>query len=187
MVDLMFEPLLQPIAIPLVAGLVCLLMPNAWATARGWLAVLAALMTLVATLPLFTDEPRSAEIGLLLLRVDRLSGFILVATAAFGTLIAVYSVGFMKGKAGRRTYDVCLLWSVSLSCGVLLANELVVLVICWGLLAVTLYLMIGLSGPDASAAAVKTLLIVGGADALLTLGIGLFWVGRARFAWMRVP
>ena len=172
----MMHPLWQPIAIPLVAGLVCLLMPKRWELARGWLAVVASAVTLAATLPLFAGGLQLQVADVDLLRVDRLSGFIVVATAVFALLIAVYSLGYMKDKAGRRLFDACLLWSLSLSCGVLLANDLLFLVSCWGLLALTLYLMIGLSGSNASAAAGKTFLIVGGADALLLLGVGLLWV-----------
>ncbi len=43
-------------------------------------------------------------------------------------------------------------------------------------MAVTLYLMIGMAGPDASEAARKTFMIIGGSDALLLLGTALLWV-----------
>ena len=134
-------------------------------------------MTLLAVWQLFTGENQTKAFGdLPLLRIDELSGFILLATSVFALLIAVYSLDYMKGKDGQRLYYASLLWSLAFSCGVLLANDLVLLLACWGLLAVTLYLMIGLAGPDASEAARKTLIIVGGSDALLLLGTALLWV-----------
>ena len=91
-------------------------------------------------------------------------------------LIALYSIDYMQGKDGQKTYFACLLLSLSLSCGVLLANDLVLLLTFWGLLAVTLYLMVGLTGPSAAEAARKSFIIVGGSDALLLLGTALLWV-----------
>ncbi len=173
MVDLMFEPLLQPIAIPLVAGLVCLLLPKTWQPARGWLTCAATAVTVMLVWPLFAGGSRTSENGLL--RVDQLSGFIMLATAVFALLIAVYSLDYMRDRQGQRLYSGCLLWSLAFAGGALLAADLVLLVVCWGLLAATLYLMIGLSGPDASDAARKTFMIVGGSDTLLLLGTALLW------------
>jgi formate hydrogenlyase subunit 3/multisubunit Na+/H+ antiporter MnhD subunit len=171
----MLAPLLQPIVIPLLAGFASLLLPSRWEQARGWLVVIASAATLLATLLLLGGEEQLARFGTLFLRVDGLSGFILVAAAAFATLISLYSLAYMKGRHGRPIYDACLLWSLSFSCGVLLADELIFLAVCWGLLAVMLYLMIGLAGRKARDASCKTLLIVGGSDALLLLGVAIFW------------
>ena len=179
MTDLMFDPLLRPITIPLLAGFVCLLWPKRWEPMRAWLAIAASAATLLAVWPLFaqrgllTGGEQASESGWL--RVDPLSGFILLATAVFTLLIAVYSLDFMKGKRGQRLYYGCMMWSLGFACGVLLAGDLVLLVTCWGLLAVTLYLMIGLAGPDASEAARKTFMIIGGSDTLLLLGTALLW------------
>ena len=175
----MFDPLMRPIIIPLVAGVVALLLPQAWQRARAWLTIAATAVTLLAACQVFAGESHSQDIGgWLMLRVDGLSSFILLATGVFGLLIAVYSLTYMDGEEGRSQYDACLLWSLSLSCGVLLANDLLLLLVCWGMLAITLYLMIGVAGPDASEAAQKTLVIVGGSDALLLLGTVLLWVQR---------
>ncbi|NIL96457.1 MAG: hypothetical protein GTO53_03510, partial [Planctomycetales bacterium] len=199
------DPLLPPVLIPLLAALCCLLLPAGWQRERGWLAVGATAATLLAVWPVFLGDNRElAWGGWLLLRVDPLSRLVLLAAAVFALLIAIYSLGYFQGAerisprraggdqtdwlsdgrsagwaagdlGGPRIYEACLLGSLAFTCGVLLAGELLLLVICWGLLAVTLYLMIGLTGPDASEAARKTFLIVGGADTLLLLGSGLLW------------
>jgi formate hydrogenlyase subunit 3/multisubunit Na+/H+ antiporter MnhD subunit len=173
----MFDPLLRPIVIPLLAGLVCLLLPMAWQRVGAWLAVVGSAATLFALWPLFAAANQSQQLdGWLLLRVDALSAMMLVAAAVFALLIAVYSLDYMNGKPGRRIYDTGLLWSLAFSGGVFLANDLILLVACWGLLAVTLYLMIGVAGPRASEAAQKTFVIVGGSDSLLLLGTALLYV-----------
>lgn len=173
----MLEPLLRPIVIPLLAGVVCLALPGRWERARAWLTVAASVATLLAVWPLFVGAGQAQVLdGWLLLRVDALSAFVLLAAAVFALLIAVYSLDYMRGKDGQRLYYACLLSSLAFSAGVFLANDLVLLVACWGLLAVTLYLMIGVAGPRASAAAKKTFIIVGGSDTLLLLGTALLYV-----------
>jgi formate hydrogenlyase subunit 3/multisubunit Na+/H+ antiporter MnhD subunit len=173
----MLHPLMQPITIALVAGLLCLLLPKGWERVRAWLAVVGTAVTLLAVWRVFAGGNQAHEFaGWLALQVDELSRFVLLATGGFAVLIAVYSLEYMKGKNGQRVYYASLLWSLGLSCGVLLANDLVLLLVCWGLLALTLYLMIGAAGPDASDAARKTFIIVGGSDALLLLGTVLLWM-----------
>jgi formate hydrogenlyase subunit 3/multisubunit Na+/H+ antiporter MnhD subunit len=173
----MLDPLLRPIVIPMLAGFVCLLLPMAWERVRAWLTVAGSGATLLALWPLFAGSNPSRRLdGWLLLRVDALSALMLLAAAVFALLIAVYSLDYMKGKKGRRLYDAGILWSLAFSGGVFLANDLVFLVTCWGLLAVTLYLMIGVAGPQASEAARKTFIIVGGSDSLLLLGTALLYV-----------
>ena len=122
----MFAPLLQPIIIPLVAGLLCLLLPTRWDRLRAWLTVVATAATLLAVLPLFIGENQTKAFGgLPLLRMDELSGFILLATSVFAFLVAVYSLDYMKGKDGQKIYHASLLGSLALSCGVLLSNDLI--------------------------------------------------------------
>lgn len=173
----MIDPLLGPIVIPLWGGLVCLLMPARWERLRSWLTIAVSAASLLAVWQLpSVAAPAQLLGGWMLLRVDGLSWLVLLAAACFALLIAIYSLDYMRGKAGRRLYDTCLLWSLAFAAGAFLAGELVLLVTSWGLTAVTLYLMIGVSGPDASEAARKSFVIVGGADALLLLSAALLYV-----------
>lgn len=174
----MLDPLVLPMVIPLVAGLICLLLPARWEQLRAYVAIAAAGATSLAAWRVFADGAASQTIDSVWLRTDGLSGFVLLAAAIFALLIALYSSAYMKGKDGQRTFYACLLWSLGLTAGVVLANDLILLLICWGLLAVPLYLLIGLSGPDAADAAKKSFLIVGGSDALLVLGAALLWAQR---------
>lgn len=179
---LLEQPMLWPIAIPLVAGLVCLFVPESMKRIRPFLAILGTLMTLLATWPLFLavrNIPRGARLLMddgRWLCLDHLSSFVLLATAAFGLLIAIYSVGYMADKRNQREYYACLLWTVAVSCGAILANDLVLLLVFWGLLGLALYLMIGTGGAEASAAAKKSFVLIGGTDCLLLVGVILIWL-----------
>ncbi len=176
LIQLLTHPLVLPVILPLLMGLVCLLIPNRASNLRALLAVLTSALVLALVWPLFQQTNLTLDpTPWLSLRVDVLSAFILLAVAFFGLLIAIYSVGYMKGHARHREYFTYLLWTLGVSCGVVLANDLLLLLVGWGFLALTLYLMAGISGPDAAGAARKSLMVIGGTDALMLLGIVIYW------------
>jgi formate hydrogenlyase subunit 3/multisubunit Na+/H+ antiporter MnhD subunit len=184
------EPLLLPILFPLLAGLVCIVLPRDAYRTCAVTAVAATALTIAFVWPLFARRSGVLELGTFLsFRIDGLSGFVLLAVAVFGFLIAVYSVGYMQGRERHRAYFAYLLWTLGTSCGAVLANDLIVLLAFWGFLAFTLYLMIGLAGPGAAEAARKSLMIVGGTDALMVLGVVLVWnlSGSTRMDAVAVP
>jgi len=175
-VELLVHQMILPIVVPLVAGLICLLITGGAHRTRSLLAVASTALTVVLIWPLFSGGGALLELGTWFsLRVDGLSAFVLLAIAVFSLVIAVYSVGYMSGRQRHREYFTYLLWTLAASCGAVLANDLIVLLVFWGFLALTLYLMIGIAGPDAAEAARKSLMIVGGTDALLVLGVVLVW------------
>jgi len=189
--ELISHPLLLPVLIPLGAGLLCLLIPapasRAADSIRALLAVLSSAVILGLAWQLFRQLAAGPAAGLLAdelhiflwpllsLRLDALSGFILLAVTLFGLLIAIFSTGYMKGHPRHRAYFTLYLWTLGISCLAVLANELLLLLVCWGFLGLLLYLMIGIAGPDAAGAARKSLMVIGGADALLLFGIVLYW------------
>ena len=81
----------------------------------------------------------------------------------------------MKGKKNLSQYYSYLLITIGGSIGAVLANDLVLFLVFWGFLGITLYLLINIGGPAASYASKKTLIIVGGSDALMILGVGIIW------------
>ncbi|MCK5526713.1 MAG: NADH-quinone oxidoreductase subunit L [Candidatus Latescibacteria bacterium] len=182
MEQLFSDPIALIIALPLLSGIVCLLLPRALEKLRTVLAVLVAAVTVYFGGRLFlnvlSEGAQSLELWARpgLLRIDTLSSFVLLATTIFGLLIALYSVGFMKGAERQRAYYGYLLWTLGASCGAVLANDLILLLGFWGFLGMTLYLMIGIAGPTASDAAKKTFVIIGGSDCVFMLGIALVWI-----------
>jgi formate hydrogenlyase subunit 3/multisubunit Na+/H+ antiporter MnhD subunit len=172
------------------AGLVVAVLPRAWERLAETLAVSVAGVTVLIAWMLFRAGPRSVQVvPWLSQRMDGLGGLVLLPMTVFGFLVALYSIGFMKGRDRLREYYACLLWTVGISCGVALADDLMLLLVCWGMLGVTLYLMVGLSGPQASGAAKKTFIIVGGSDCLLMLGILMIGqlAGTMRISRLSLP
>ena len=92
-----------PILVPLVAGLICLLLPERWNHVRAWLSVAASGLTLSFACQLFAGGNQSMAVGdWLHFRVAELSAFVLLCTAVFAVLVAVYSLDYMKGRNGQR-------------------------------------------------------------------------------------
>ena len=102
------------------------------------LAVFPLPLVVALVWPLFQQAGTTLELmPWLSLRIDTLSAFILLAVAFFGLFIAIYSVGYMKGRERHREYFAYLLWTLGISCGVMLANDLLFLLVCWGFLGLT--------------------------------------------------
>lgn len=176
MFEFAIQPLVLTVVLPLLAGLVCLFIPRSMGRLLALIAVACAGVVTYLAWRLFVGGMPGVMLPAWFdLRLDRLNGFILVGVAAFSLLVALYSAGFMEHVERKREYYAYLLWTLGVSCGAVLANDLILLMVFWGLMGVTLYLMIGIGGPGASSAAKKSLVVVGGADALLVLGVVLLW------------
>lgn len=174
--ELATHPIMLPIIVPLLAGVVCLLIPRAGDSLRSLLAVLAAALTAVFAWPLFNQAGAIFEPApWFSLRIDALSAFVLLAVVFFGLMIAIFSTAYMKGRERHREYFAYLLWTLGVSCAVVLANDLLLLLVGWGFLGLLLYLLCGIAGPGAAEAARKSLMIVGASDAALLFGIVMYW------------
>jgi formate hydrogenlyase subunit 3/multisubunit Na+/H+ antiporter MnhD subunit len=172
----MMHPILYPIIVPIVLGTLCFLIPKKVKTVREVLALIGSTMVFGFTIWFFIQKPTELVVyDLLLLRLDHLSSFILLASGLFGLLITIYSIGFMKESQYLSLYYGVLLWTIGATCGALLANHLIVLLVFWGFLAITLYLLVLTGGEQAGEAAKKTLFIVGGSDALILFAIVLIY------------
>lgn len=107
-------------------------------------------------------------------RLDALSGFAAISIFFFFVLILLYSVRFMRGKPGLIQYYAYVILTAVVSIAAVLANDLLILLICWGFLGLTLYLLVNM-GDNAAATAKKTFIIIGSSDALMLLGIGIIY------------
>lgn len=166
--------LLYPILIPIISGIAVLFVQKR--SIRETLSLIVSGLTAFLAVRLFIARPLTLSIqDVLLLRVDNLSGFVMLFIGIFGFLITLYSVGFMKGRENLNQYYSYLLMTIGASIGAALANNLILFMVFWGFLGITLYLLINLGGPEASTAGKKTLIIIGAADALMILGIGIIY------------
>jgi formate hydrogenlyase subunit 3/multisubunit Na+/H+ antiporter MnhD subunit len=170
--------LFVPIVLPAAAGLLALL--------------LAKKERLCAALALLATAAGLADAGLLFgkalnfaapwgglgffefsLRLDHFSGFVLLAAAGFGLLIALYSVAFMKGRSSAGQYWAYFLITLAFVNGAALADSLIVLLFFWEGLLLTLFGMIYVGHSGAWRTAMKAFVLTGVADLCMMAGVAL--------------
>ncbi|MFA5090504.1 MAG: proton-conducting transporter membrane subunit [Candidatus Omnitrophota bacterium] len=119
-------------------------------------------------------------------KLDPLNGFIVLAITVFTVLVLLYSFKFMSARRCLALYYIYIILTAVASVLIVLANNLILLLACWGFLGLTLYLLINMGDQDAPAAAKKMLIIVGGSDALMLLGIGIVYYLCGTFQMDRI-
>ena len=143
------QPLMLPVVVPVLAGILCLLIPRRGAPLRSLVAVVGAALTFGLAWPVFLlGEVTFNPAPWLDLRIDALSAFVLLSITFFGFLIALFSTGYMKERERHKEYFTYLLWTLAVSCLAVMANDLILLLVCWGFLGLLLYLMIGIAGNE---------------------------------------
>jgi formate hydrogenlyase subunit 3/multisubunit Na+/H+ antiporter MnhD subunit len=167
------EIIIYLIAVPLIAGLLCLLIPKKINWLTQFISVATSIISLFFSIFVYRMPPVRTQFFLL----DGLNKFIVPAVALFGVLIVLYSLK----SPFYNSYYTFTLWTLSAAFGAVLSNNLILFSIFWGFLALTLYLLIQINGTPndksdaASYAAKKTFIVVGGSDCFLLLGIAILW------------
>ncbi|MFH1825703.1 MAG: proton-conducting transporter membrane subunit [bacterium] len=175
--------LLLIILMPIAVSLLCF----AFKGLAKWLALLTSAVVLVAALIVFMGGETTST--MLALRAYVLSAGIFLAASLFTFLISLYSLKFMEGKERLGEYYAYIMITLGATAGVLFASDYIMLLLFWGILGITLYMLIGLGGPAASSAAKKTFIIVGGADALMIFGAAIMagLTGSFQIAAVQTP
>jgi NADH-quinone oxidoreductase subunit L len=105
--------------------------------------------------------------------LDPLTAIMLVMVTFVGTLIFIYSVGYMAGDANYTRFFCFLSLFAAAMLGLVIANSLLLLFICWELVGLASYLLIGFwyHKPSAAAAAKKAFITTRIGDMGLLLGM----------------
>jgi NADH-quinone oxidoreductase subunit L len=108
--------------------------------------------------------------------LDPLTAVMLVMVTFVGTLIFIYSVGYMSHDQNFTRFFTFLSLFAGAMLGVVIANSLLLLFICWELVGLTSYLLIGFwyHKPSAAAAAKKAFITTRIGDVALL--IGMVWL-----------
>ncbi|HVP58445.1 MAG TPA: proton-conducting transporter membrane subunit [bacterium] len=168
---------LYPILVPMIAGAIVLLIPTAVRGIKEAITLAVAAVTLYFTIVLYRMGWVETNVfGMSMLRLDTLSAFVLLWVGIFGLVMMVYSVWFMKGRSHLREYYGYSLLALGAASGIVLANDMILLVAMWTFLGLLLHLLIDVAGPAASGAVKKTATIVGASDGLLALGVAILWL-----------
>ncbi len=163
--------LLYPILLPIISGFICLVIPKRFKRLTYFFCQFSSIATFFYSFKLFQLRPFINKLFFL----DNLAGFIILFIAFFGVLIVLYSLNLMRTHNFCNQFYAYILWTIAVSILSVLTNNLIILIVGWGFLALLLYLLINLSGPKASDAAKKSLVLIGGTDSLMLLGVILIW------------
>jgi NADH:ubiquinone oxidoreductase subunit 5 (subunit L)/multisubunit Na+/H+ antiporter MnhA subunit len=111
-----------------------------------------------------------------MLRFDSLANFVGIFIGIFSLLIIVYSSSFMRGRKGLFRYYSYIILTLLCSLGVVFSNHLILFMVLWGILGLLLYLLISFGQKENTHyTAKKTFIIIGGADALMLMGLAFVW------------
>lgn len=164
--------LLYPIILPLIGGVLCLLIPTR--KVKEAISITVSLIVFVVAVLIFLSKEISFTHSWFdFLNIDfslrsySFSSFILLFITLFSFLISLYSAKFMTGKPRIREYYSYLLLTTACASGAVLAANLIVFLLFWGILGVLLYAFLSLGS---SRLATKGLFIIGASDFALILG-----------------
>lgn len=172
--------ILSLIFMPLVSGLICLSIPVKLTFGKYLAKIISVIITvflLLISVKLFIDC-RNFSNNLFL--VDNLNVFLVPAISFFGFLVVLFSLRFIKER--ESIYFGYVLCSLGASIGAVLSNDTRLLAIFWGFLGLALYILINHNTPDSIEASKKTLIIIGGTDAIMLVGIAILWKLTGSFA-----
>ncbi len=170
----------------------------------GWISILLAAGSLVAAIQAWrastsvqfsrilwpwipTESGPLTHLGVL---ADADSTLMLVLVAGVALLVQLYSIGYLSDESAPslgRYYTYQSLFAFSMM-GLVLAPNLVQLYICWELVGLCSYLLIGYwyRRPEAARAAVKAFWITKAGDVGLLIGIVLLWYQAGTFDLIRL-
>ncbi|MBU0630672.1 MAG: hypothetical protein KKC80_07145 [Candidatus Margulisbacteria bacterium] len=159
--------LLAVLGVPIIIGIICLVARRF----AGWVALAGALATLGLAVSVYFNP--TVFVPVLDLRTNFLGSALFVLASLLTLLVIIYSIVYMSGKPRLAEYYAYIMLSLGLSAGYFFAADFILLIFFWGGLGVLLYLLIGIDVEKGGEAAQKTLLLVGGSDALMLCGIGI--------------
>ncbi|MEN3299627.1 NADH-quinone oxidoreductase subunit L [Pseudonocardia sp.] len=189
------------------AGAVILFLAGRRANATGhWLGVATVAASFVLGLVIFFEtlglapEQRTREVDLFHwitsgsldvtfgLRLDPLSLTFVLLITGVGSLIHLYSVGYMKEDPGRRRFFAQLNLFVAAMLVLVLGNNFVMLYLGWEGVGLASYLLIGFyqDRPSAATAAKKAFLMNRVGDVGLALAIFLIWLNLGTLRYDQV-
>ena len=172
---------IQIIVLPVLVGIMLFLLPSALRRIKAIIALGAVLFTGYLAISLFgaeelvfTTDYWPAVEKYCSFSLDGLSKLILLFMSLLSLMIVIYSLSY-KAAGSVRNYYAWFLITLGFSYGAVLANNLLLFLVCWGILGISLYMLIPGKDEKSSAAAKKTLVLIGASDGIMILGIAILW------------
>lgn len=161
------------IILPILAGLLLLPVSGTTRYIREMISLVIVVVTGYLAILVCNSNGLSALGGHISFNIDGLSRLIVVLIAAFGLLVLCYALVYNQDK--DKSFYAWFLITMGASYGAVLADNLLFFLTCWGILGITLYKLIPGDQEKSSAAAKKTLIMIGASDGFMLLGIAIVW------------
>jgi len=125
------------------------------------------------------------EFGVL---IDPLSALMLVIVSSVSLLVQIYSVGYMHGDDRFRWYYGAISLFTAAMLGVVLADDWLLMYMCWEVMGLASYLLIGFwyETEAAPPAAMKAFLVTRFGDVGFGLALVMIWLNTGTFAFEEV-
>jgi len=169
------------ILIPVLIGILLFLVPSAFRMLKAIFAIGVSLFAgylalslygaeeLVFTLDYWAGAEKYCSFSL-----DDLSKLIILFISLLSLLVVIYSTAY-RTSAEQRNFYAWFLITQGFSYGAVLANNLLLFLVCWGILGISLYRLTNGRDANSSKAAKKTLILIGASDGIMMLGIAIIW------------
>jgi len=184
---------------PLASAVVITLFTLRWKALSSFISVAAVLISFICSCLIFTQSDISAReftwiavggvfkvpFGFVL---DNLSKTMLVLVSGVGSLIHIYSLGYMRDDEGKSRYFAALSLFMFAMLGIVLANNFVMLFIFWELVGFTSYVLIGhwFYRDAAASAAKKAFITTRIGDFGFMLGILMIWMATGSVVFSEI-
>jgi len=178
--------------LPLIAGFVVLFLPDRLKPVLRVIALVISAAAFVLGILIFADVGvgeyshsllRLGEFNLdIHLKAQPLRSFMLLFAMGFGLLINIYALTGSTDVSRSNIFYGAVLLSIGGSAGILLAEHLIFLLICWEIVTACLYLLVSTGGRNSNFAATKSFAMIGFSDAAFMFGIFLVWALSGTFA-----
>lgn len=183
------KEILSIIILPLAAGILLFCIPDRFRLLKG---VAAAVIVLAACyfsgtiyyshnqqfslkdIALISGLSLSVNNVYAVFNCDNLSKLILLIISILSFLIILYSIVYIRTKKCRNYFSYYLI-TAGCAFGAVLSDNLLLFLSFWGVLGLTLYKLIESHDEESSAAAKKTLILVGASDSIMIIGIAIIW------------
>ena len=168
--------LLLPLIIPFAAAPLVMLLPRSIRMAREGVVLAVSLLNLLLAAAFFKTEtsiflPWMGFGFDFTLRFYHFGNFIVLASAVFILLTALYCSVFLYGKNYARQFYFYFLLSVGLTNGAVLADNLLLVLFFWEAMLLPLFGMITIASKQAYKTATKAFVIVGVTDICFMAGV----------------
>lgn len=184
------------ILLPVAAGLLLLMIPDKLRIVKSVVALAVSLITAYLSVVIFTNRLEPGAPGDLLdsfplnifgislaadagryaiMHADNLSRLIILLSGTISFLIIIYSLVY-TGKMRSGNFYPWFLMTTGCSAGAILSDNLLLFITFWGILGITLYKLIPGKDDESSAAAKKTLILIGASDSIMLAGIAIIWM-----------